>query len=145
MPCDGAGKKRGARKTSRMWACSPRRCRPAQAITRASASPSSSLRTRVSTLPRMGTTTRSGRAEALAERALLHDLHGGCNAPVGALARANENALALVARVLSPDGREVLEDRIHGPLDDAIYLGQELARRLIARGAKRLIDAARAC
>ncbi len=84
-------------------------------------------------------------AEALAERALLHDLHGGCNAPVGALARANENALALVARVLSPDGREVLEDRIHGPLDDAIYLGQELARRLIARGAKRLIDAARAC
>ena len=76
---------------------------------------------------------------------MLHDLHGGCNAPVGALARANENALALVARVLSPDGREVLEDRIHGPLDDAIYLGQELARRLIARGAKRLIDAARAC
>jgi len=82
-------------------------------------------------------------AEALAERALLHDLHGGCNAPVGALARASENALAIEARVLSRDGAEVLEDRVHGLLDDAIYLGQELARKLLARGAKRLVDAAR--
>ncbi len=82
-------------------------------------------------------------AEALAERALLHDLHGGCNAPVGALARASENALSIEARVLSKDGAELLEDRVHGLLDDAIYLGQELARRLLARGAKRLVDAAR--
>lgn len=82
-------------------------------------------------------------AEALAERALLHGLHGGCNAPVGALARARENALSLVGRVLSPDGKEAVEERIHGQLDDAIYLGQELARRLEARGAKRLVEAAR--
>jgi hydroxymethylbilane synthase len=82
-------------------------------------------------------------AEALAERALLHDLHGGCNAPVGALARASENALSIEARVLSKDGAELLEDRVHGLLDDAVYLGQELARRLLARGAKRLVDAAR--
>ena len=38
---------------------------------------------------------------------------------------------------------DVREDRVHGLLDDAIYLGQELARRLLARGAKRLVDAAR--
>lgn len=83
-------------------------------------------------------------AEALAERALLARLHGGCNAPVGGHARAVEGAIALQARVLSLDGVESIEDQIHGPIDAAEELGQRLAERLIARGAARLIDAARA-
>jgi hydroxymethylbilane synthase len=82
-------------------------------------------------------------AEALAERALLHHLHGGCNAPVGGHARAVESALALFARVLSADGSESLEDSIHGTVDEASELGRRLAERLAARGAKRLIEAAR--
>jgi hydroxymethylbilane synthase len=82
-------------------------------------------------------------AEALAERALLHHLHGGCNAPVGGHARAAENALALHALVLSADGTERIEERVAGSVDDAAELGRRLAERLAARGAKRLIDAAR--
>jgi hydroxymethylbilane synthase len=82
-------------------------------------------------------------AEALAERALLHHLHGGCNAPIGGHARAAENALALRARVLSLDGAECIEDSISGFVDEAAELGRKLAERLAARGAKRLIDAAR--
>jgi hydroxymethylbilane synthase len=82
-------------------------------------------------------------AEALAERALLHHLHGGCNAPVGGHARAVENALSLHARVLSADGSEIIEDRSTGSVDDAAEIGRRLAERLVARGAKRLIDAAR--
>lgn len=83
-------------------------------------------------------------AEALAERALLAALHGGCNAPVGAQARCVEGALSLRASVLSLDGNECLEDRLHGPAGDAVVLGRALAERLIARGARRLIEAARA-
>lgn len=83
-------------------------------------------------------------SEAVAERALLAGLHGGCNAPVGGHARCVEGSLSLRARVLSLDGRECLEDRIHGAAEDAPALGAELAERLIARGAKRLIDGARA-
>ncbi|MBI5362698.1 MAG: hydroxymethylbilane synthase [Planctomycetes bacterium] len=86
---------------------------------------------------------REAWAEAHAERALLARLHGGCNAPVGALARAKEAALALEACVLSLDGRETLEDRISGSIERAAELGAELAERLVARGAKHLIDAAR--
>jgi hydroxymethylbilane synthase len=82
-------------------------------------------------------------AEAAAERALLNALHGGCNVPVGGHARCKGDRLTLDARVLSLDGRECLEERIEGPRDDAVALGSALAERLIARGAKRLIEAAR--
>ncbi len=86
---------------------------------------------------------RETAAEATAERALLHGLHGGCNAPVGGHARAAESALMLKGRVLSLDGREVLEAEIGGLAHDAEALGRQLAERLVASGAKRLIDAAR--
>ena len=81
--------------------------------------------------------------EALAERALLARLHGGCNAPVGAQANAVDGGLSLSACVLSLDGRECLEERTAGPVERAAELGATLAERLIARGAKRLIEAAR--
>lgn len=83
-------------------------------------------------------------AEALAERALLAALHGGCNAPVGARARVVESALSLQACVLSLDGRTVIEDRIHGLAADAVLLGRQLSERLIAKGARELIAQARA-
>jgi len=86
---------------------------------------------------------REAAAEALAERALLHALHGGCNAPLGAHARARDDVITLVARVLSEDGRECIDDSIHGSIDDAEALGRALAERMAAAGAKRLIDAAR--
>jgi hydroxymethylbilane synthase len=82
-------------------------------------------------------------AEAQAERALLHHLHGGCNAPVGGHARAVENVLALHARVLSVDGTTSIEDTLTGAVDEAAEIGRRLAERLALRGAKDLIEAAR--
>lgn len=82
-------------------------------------------------------------AEALAERALLHHLHGGCNAPVGGHARAVENVLALHARVLSADGTTSIEDTLTGSVDEAAEIGRRLAERLALRGAKGLIEDAR--
>lgn len=81
---------------------------------------------------------------ALAERALLAGLHGGCNAPVGAQARCSGNALTLRACVLSLDGTEYLEESFVGTTAEAAHIGRELSARLVARGAKRLIDSARA-
>lgn len=82
-------------------------------------------------------------AAARAERALLNALHGGCNAPVGGHARCTGSTLTLHARVLSLDGRECIEDRVSGSSSDAEALGSDLAARLNARGAQRLIQAAR--
>lgn len=82
-------------------------------------------------------------AEAHAERALLAALHGGCNAPVAARARAVEGALAITACVLALDGSQRVEDSTRGAIDDASAIGRGLAERLLARGAARWIDAAR--
>jgi hydroxymethylbilane synthase len=85
--------------------------------------------------------------EAEAERALLNHLRGGCRAPVGARAEVRDGTLILRGRVLSLDGLLSLEEMQSGPcvgVGDAECLGRSLAERLLARGAARLIDAARA-
>ncbi len=87
---------------------------------------------------------REAWAEAQAERALLNELHGGCNAPVGGHARAVEGAIALHARVLSADGTEMLEGELSGAIGSAAEIGRKLAQTLAARGARRLIEACRA-
>jgi hydroxymethylbilane synthase len=82
--------------------------------------------------------------EALAERALLRTLRGGCNVPAGANAVAVEGQLRLRARVLSVDGRQVVEGELVGPRKDAEALGRTLGAELLGQGAQALIDAARA-
>lgn len=101
----------------------------------------------------------TSRACAVVERDLLHFLRGGCRAPVGASARVEGGRLTLRGRVLSLDGRECLEDEMTEPwelpsptsfskkssssLSLSSSLGRLLAEKLLARGAARLIDAAR--
>jgi len=81
---------------------------------------------------------------ALAERAFLRRIHGGCNAPVGAHARASEGALHLAARVLAADGAAEVEGSAHGHAREAETLGERLAEELLAQGAGALIEEARA-
>ncbi len=98
------------------------------------------------------------RATASVERELLQFLRGGCRAPVGASASVEGGRLVLRGRVLSLDGKECLEDERSEPfasaapspdspskksLSSSSSLGRLLAERLLARGAARLIDAAR--
>jgi hydroxymethylbilane synthase len=89
-------------------------------------------------------TDRESWAEALAERALLKGLRGGCNAPVGSRARAVENGVAVRATVLSSDGTRSVDGARSGPIDEAEAIGRALAEDLVARGAAALIEAARA-
>ena len=89
-------------------------------------------------------TDRESWAEALAERALLRGLRGGCNAPVGARARAVENGISIRATVLSSDGRRSVDGARSGPIEEAEAIGSALAEDLVARGAAALIEAARA-
>ncbi|MFI5119119.1 MAG: hydroxymethylbilane synthase [Thermoanaerobaculia bacterium] len=103
------------------------------------------------------------RAAAEAERELLKFLRGGCRAPVGARGflegEEGNLRLRLIGRVLSLDGRECLEEELSEPYAPPPHsapskksssfssfsssLGRVLAERLLARGAARLIDAAR--
>lgn len=65
-----------------------------------------------------------------AERAWLAEVGGGCDLPVGAHARVQEDGgIRLTAMIATPDGRVMLRDRDEG--DDPVTLGRALARRLL--------------
>ena len=80
-------------------------------------------------------------AEATAERTLLADLGGGCQVPIGALAKIENDQLSMNACVCSLDGQEILRTVVNGHMDDAIKLGQEAAQVLLEKGAIQIIAA----
>jgi hydroxymethylbilane synthase len=79
----------------------------------------------------------------LAERMLLSELRAGCLAPVGAFGRVEDRRLFLDAVVLGPDGKRRLIANSSSELADAIKLGQQVAQQLLAQGAADLIADAR--
>lgn len=83
---------------------------------------------------------QSTRACCTAERALLRELGGGCQLPIAAHATANSSTLTLTALVASPDGQQIIRDQISGSPGEAESLGQELATRLLERGARELLS-----
>ena len=78
------------------------------------------------------------RQEAAAERAFLRAMGGGCATPVAAYARTEGDSLVMDAAVIAPDGSETV--RVHGNGTSALELGNALAARACARGARRLIQ-----
>jgi hydroxymethylbilane synthase len=81
------------------------------------------------------------RTQALAERAFLRRLGAGCHTPVGGHARLVGGALAIAGLVASADGATMLTGEVSGPGSEAESLGERLADDLLARGARRLLDA----
>lgn len=84
-----------------------------------------------------------------AERQFLRVLNGGCQVPIGAyatLARdearqvepgAGAGRIELTGMVGTPDGRLVLKDALTG--DDPLKLGEDVAGKLISRGADEIL------
>jgi len=76
----------------------------------------------------------AARGAALAERALLHELEGGCQVPIGAHARVVDDRLKLDAYLGSLDGSRNVRMGHEGSVDDAAALGEELAKRMLEAG-----------
>jgi hydroxymethylbilane synthase len=79
------------------------------------------------------------RACVTAERALLHELQGGCQVPLGAWARLSKGELHLEAAVFSADGREFARCDETGDPADPDGLGAGLGKILIEAGADRIL------
>ena len=75
-----------------------------------------------------------------AERAFAQTLGGSCQSPIAALARIEEGRLSLDGLVAEPDGSRLLRGRVSGDCARAAGLGEELARRLLAQGARELLE-----
>jgi len=81
------------------------------------------------------------RQAVTAERQFLLEMGGGCTAPVAAyatVARDPSGMIHLMGRILSPDGRKVLN--VIGQGMDAAQLGKDLAQQAMEQGAREILD-----
>jgi hydroxymethylbilane synthase len=83
----------------------------------------------------------SARLETTAERALLRRIEGGCQVPLGALARIEGDKLRLFSQVCALDGSKQVTAEGTCALDlaAAAALGQQLAEELLGKGAAGII------
>lgn len=77
----------------------------------------------------------------VAERAVLAELGGGCQVPIGAHARIDNGRLYLTGLVAAPDGAELIRAESQGDVADARPLGVAMGRELLERGARRILEA----
>ncbi|QFU21123.1 hydroxymethylbilane synthase [Shewanella eurypsychrophilus] len=81
------------------------------------------------------------RYRVIAERAMNTHLEGGCQVPIGAYAEIDGDTLTLRGLVGNPDGSKILVGTTVGPKTDAKELGIALAKDLLNKGAKEILDA----
>lgn len=83
----------------------------------------------------------SARLETTAERALLRKIEGGCQVPLGAIARVEGDRLRLFSQVCALDGSKQVTSEGTCSLDltEAAALGQRLAEDLLSKGAAGII------
>lgn len=74
-----------------------------------------------------------------AERAVIATLNADCQSAVGVYAIVDRGELTVHARVNSPDGKQVLDERASGEPRKADQLGSDIARRLLKSGANDLL------
>jgi len=74
-----------------------------------------------------------------AERAVAATLQANCQSPVASFARIDADILTIEALVASPDGSKILREQVSGRTDDARMLGNQVAARLLERGAAALL------
>lgn len=85
------------------------------------------------------------RAAVNAERALLSELEGGCQVPVGAWARFENGGFAIDSCVVAPDGSEFIRLSARATPEEMqdrrtpLRLGRDLGRQLIDAGADRIL------
>ena len=74
-----------------------------------------------------------------AERAMNQGLMGGCQVPIGAYAELQGDQLWLRGLVGRPDGSEVIYEEMTGLATQGKAMGAEMAKRLLARGADKIL------
>ena len=82
--------------------------------------------------------------ELTAERAAVGSLGASCQTPVGVCARLDGGELVLHGYAGLPDGSEWVRDRVAGDAEQPVALGEALAERMLAAGAREILERAEA-
>ena len=80
--------------------------------------------------------------ETTIERAFVHRLNGGCQAPIGVSARLDGDKISVRAILGTPDGKEILKDERVFNKAEYKEAGEILANEFINQGAKELLSKA---
>ena len=75
---------------------------------------------------------------AITERQLCQRLDGNCHSPIGSFAKLTDKGIQLTGAVGSLDGEILLQHQATG--DDPVALGNLLADKLLADGAKKIME-----
>lgn len=78
---------------------------------------------------------------AMAERAMSRALAGSCSVPLGAYATFEAGHIQMTGFVASVDGKEMVIEKASGKAEEADAIGQTLAKKLIAKGADKILAA----
>ena len=73
------------------------------------------------------------RTETMCEREFMFNVGGGCNLPVGALSRINDEEIELKAFVGNIEGTKSVRGEIKGKKEDFLKIAKELSKRLNIR------------
>jgi hydroxymethylbilane synthase len=80
------------------------------------------------------------RAAVTCERAVLAELGGGCQVPIGAYAEVHGDRLSVRAIVVATDGSRIVRVTGEGPASEAARLGSELGQELLSRGGAQILE-----
>jgi len=75
-----------------------------------------------------------------AERALVSQLEGGCNVPIGSFATLNGDQITLTGLVASLDGKTMYKKELTDLKTNAVALGRKMGNELIEMGADRIMQ-----
>ena len=74
-----------------------------------------------------------------AERAVVTQLEGGCNVPIGAFATIEGNEITLRGLVASLDGKTLYKKELKGDKVNAVALGNEMGNALLDMGGDKIM------
>ncbi len=77
----------------------------------------------------------------LAERAMNEQLEGGCQVPIAGFARLQSGGLFMQGLVGMPNGQQIIRAQRLGAIGQAKEIGYEIAEELLAKGAKKILQA----
>jgi hydroxymethylbilane synthase len=75
-----------------------------------------------------------------AEQAVVAELGGGCQLPLGAFAAVSGQMLSIRAIAASTNGTAIIESTTTGDPNDPVEAGRRLGRELASRGARELLN-----
>jgi hydroxymethylbilane synthase len=79
------------------------------------------------------------RIAVMAERAFLALLEGGCQVPMAAYAQVDRGIINIEGLIASLDGKEIIRDKMSGPVHEPEKLGRNLAKALLEQGGDKIL------